>query len=804
MNNNTDLGRLKARCLVATGAAALGLLVLMYAPSFDVWTNPHTSMLTVHLLLELFAVIIATLIVVISWHAFGSPREVAQAKLMLAGFLVVGVCDLVHALTYEGMPLFLARSSTPRAIFFWLMGRTAEVTTFALIALGVGLAVPRTVALAAGAGVAAVIVAIGSYRLELFPSTFVQGQGVTSFKAGYEYMLMAGNLAVGLAMWHRGARTGQGRYYLFALSCFLMGMGELAFTRYRTPSDFQNVFGHVYKVASYALLYMATFHASIRTPYDGLKTSEQRARESELRLRSLSNNLPNCVVYQVVREPDGRMCFTHVSESVEQQNGLHAADVLRDGSLLYNQLHPDDRREVNAAEARSARELRVFDLTVRLRRADGQWRWVHLYSAPRRLDDGRVLWDGVAFDVTEQREADDARRVLERRLRETQKMEAIGTLAGGIAHDFNNVLGSLLGNLAMARKDLQHGETARADAALVHAEKAGRRARELVRQILTFSRRQPQELQRQPLQPLVEECVSLLRSTLPAGVTLELRLAPVARHVLADGTQVEQVVMNLCTNAWQAMGARHGTITVTLDEIQLDAQAAASRCGLPAGDYLHLAVTDDGVGIEPAALEHIFEPFYTTKPAGEGTGLGLSVVHGIVRAHHGAITVDSRPGAGSTFHVYFPALPPAEVGSDEQVQAAAGAPTGAGQHVLYVDDDELMELMVVRLLERDGYRVSSYRSPTAALAALRAQPQVYDVLVTDYNMPELSGLDLAAQAQRIRPDLPVILSSGYVSDDLQAEAEQRGVVAIVQKQNTLEELSGQLRAVLEKCGSATA
>ncbi|MGY4829905.1 MASE3 domain-containing protein [Sphaerotilaceae bacterium SBD11-9] len=799
---NDPLVRLKARCLIATGAAALGLLVLMYAPPFDVWTSPHISMLTVHLLLELFAVTIAALIVVVSWHAFGSPHEVRQANLMLAGFLVVAVCDLVHALTYEGMPLFLEHSSTPRAIFFWLMGRTAEVTTFALIALGVGLAAPRWAALGTGAAVAGVLVAVGSYRLDLFPVTFVPGQGVTPFKAGYEYMLMAGNLAVGGAMWHRAGRTGQGRYHLLALSCFLMGMGELAFTRYRTPSDFQNIFGHVYKVASYALLYLATFHASIRTPYEGLQASEQRARESELRLRSLSNNLPNCVVYQVVREADGRMCFTHVSDSVEQQNGLRAQDVLRDSSLLYRQLHPDDLREVTAVEAHSARELRVFDLTVRLRRADGQWRRMHLYSAPRRLDDGRVLWDGVAFDVTEQREADDARRALELRLRETQKMEAIGTLAGGIAHDFNNVLGSLLGNLSMAREDLHKGATARADAAVAQAEKAGRRARELVRQILTFSRRQPQELQRQPLQPLVEESVSLLRSTLPAGVNLDLTIAPVTLHVLADGTQVEQVVMNLCTNAWQAMGGRHGHIAVNLEQVHLDAQTAGSLCGLPAGDYVHLAVTDDGVGIEPSALDHIFEPFYTTKPAGEGTGLGLAVVHGIVRAHHGAITVDSKPDVGSTFHVYFPGVLPASGGGSKPDEPAAAAASGAGQHVLYVDDDELMELMVVRLLEREGYRVSSYRNPAGALAALRAQPQVYDALVTDYNMPEMSGLDLAAQVQRIRPGLPVLLSSGYVSETLQAEAAQRGVIAIVHKQNTLEELSGQLRAALDKCSSA--
>ncbi|MBX3621973.1 MAG: response regulator [Rhizobacter sp.] len=793
--------RMKTYCLAGGALAAALLALIMLAPPFTTWRSEHTSMLTVHLLLELFAIIIASLIAVLSWHAFSADDDVRFGNVMLIGFMVVAVCDLVHALTYDGMPAFLAPASTPRAIFFWLMGRTAEVLTLAAVALGVGLRAPRLGALGAGAALSALLVAVGSYRVDLLPVTFVPGEGVTAFKAHYEYALSAANMAVAWVMWRRAGRLGEARYYLLAMSCLVMGLGELAFTRYRSPNDFQNIFGHVYKVVGYGLLYLAVFNSSIRAPFDALRDSERRVRESELRLRSLSSNLPNCVVYQVVRERDGAMNFVHVSDSVERLNGVKAADVLRDAQTLYRQVHPDDVATLRAAQEASGRQMSVFDVVLRVRRPDGELRWMHLYSAPRPLDDGRIVWDGVQFDVTDERVAEDARRSLELRLRETQKMEAIGTLAGGIAHDFNNVLGSLLGNLALARDDIRKGETALALQSLDQVNRAGLRARELVRQILTFSRRQTQELRRQPLQPLVEESIALLRATLPAGVSLDVQLAPTSLHVMADATQVEQVVMNLCTNAWQALHGQAGRITVRLDAVPLDARAGREAGGLPAGDYLRLRVCDEGAGIAPEALEHIFEPFYTTKQAGEGTGLGLSVVHGIVRAHHGGIAVHSQPGQGSTFDVFFPAVQPGPERAREAGTPPPPAP-GQGQLVVYVDDDELMELMVARLLERAGYRVLAFRHPRQALAALVVHGPAVELLVTDFNMPEMSGLELASEARRLHPGLPVLMSSGYVSDELLVQARRVGVHAVLQKQNTLEELSALVRETLQKTRSA--
>jgi CheY-like chemotaxis protein len=372
-------------------------------------------------------------------------------------------------------------------------------------------------------------------------------------------------------------------------------------------------------------------------------------------------------------------------------------------------------------------------------------------------------------------------------------MESIGTLAGGIAHDFNNILGAILGNAAMALEVL--GDEHPVSGHLHEVHKAGVRARALVRQILTFSRREPQELITQSLRPVVEETHRLLRATLPAGAELEVRFAEDAPHVRADATQVQQVLMNLCTNAWHALKDGTGRITIGLDEAVLDAAACQALGGLAPGRYAHLWVHDTGVGMDTATRERIFEPFFTTKPVGQGTGLGLSVAHGIVVAHRGAIAVDSETGRGTTLHLYFPSAAPAALASIEPGAARQGVP-GHDERVLYVDDDETMVVMVEQLLQRAGYRVVTYRSADAAMAAVRDHPQAFDFVVTDFNMPEHSGLDLAHEVGRIRPDLPVVISSGYITEELRAQAREAGVRGLLEKENTFEELGPMLARIL--------
>jgi PAS domain S-box-containing protein len=406
---------------------------------------------------------------------------------------------------------------------------------------------------------------------------------------------------------------------------------------------------------------------------------------------------------------------------------------------------------------------------------------------------GRHLFAGFLRDITERKHAEQARLVLEEHLRESQKLEAIGTLAGGIAHDFNNILGSILGNAALARSDTQ--ATAATLVSLDEIQKAGLRAKNLVQQILAFSRKQPQEFRDQRLRPLVEETIGLLRVTLPAAVTLSVDLQDEPLFVRADTTQIQQVLMNLCTNAWQALRTSSGHIEVRMNSVTVDIETARQLNDIPPGQYARLTVIDNGQGMDEATQARVFEPFYTTKEINKGTGLGLAVAHGIVMAHRGAIAVNSAVGQGTTFTVYLPAIAfadeyPATTGSKKT------AANGNGEHVIYVDDDEAMVFLVKRMLTSMGYRVSGFEKPLEALAAIEAQPNDYDLIVSDFNMPGASGLDIARRLAQIRPNLPVVITSGYVSEQLQEGARAAGVRHIINKPDTIDELCAIVQRVL--------
>jgi PAS domain S-box-containing protein len=438
---------------------------------------------------------------------------------------------------------------------------------------------------------------------------------------------------------------------------------------------------------------------------------------------------------------------------------------------------------------------------LRLRRADGSPMWVSLSTRPIFDDAGRPAGAlGMLTDINERRQAEERRAALETQLRDAQKMEAIGTLAGGIAHDFNNILAAIIGNVAAARQDAAIGLSG--DASLEQIERAAVRARSLVQQILTFSRMQAQELHTQALQPVIEETVDMLRAALPAQVELRVNLPAAPVHVRADATQIQQIVMNLCTNAWHALPAGRGRIEVGLaaEESVPAAQADAATTWSPAllaGARAHLWIADNGSGMDEATRARVFEPFFTTKQVGQGTGLGLAVVHGIVSVHGGAINVESAPGAGSRFDLWFP-LEDAPEEAVETQHGALDAPPGAGQHVLCVDDDPAMVLMVDGLLRRAGYRVTTFEQPAAALARVRADPRAFDIVVTDFNMPEMNGMELAVALARAAPQLPVIITSGFISDEMRQQAGELRIGALLQKEYTLERLAGLVHAVLEQ------
>ncbi|WP_296528762.1 PAS domain-containing sensor histidine kinase [Rhodoferax sp.] len=402
-----------------------------------------------------------------------------------------------------------------------------------------------------------------------------------------------------------------------------------------------------------------------------------------------------------------------------------------------------------------------------------------------------------ARDLTSRKKIEAHRNALESQLRESQKMQAVGTMAGGIAHDFNNIIGAILGNVELAKQDA--GERSPALVSLGEIDKAGRRARDLVRQILTFSRNESPKRIPIQLADVVLETVNLIKVTLPPLVDMQVRIDPSTPLVLADATQVEQALLNLCTNAIHAIGEQRGTVSIELGHnLAADLGLSDRRSGAR-GQNVRLSVRDTGSGIDTQTLQRIFEPFFTTKPVGQGTGLGLAVVHGIMRTHLGTVDVQSTPENGSVFTLYFPA---ADIASLHSTAAAADlsqvpAVHGRGKRVMYVDDDEALVFLVERVLKRKGFSVSTFTDPRLAAAALRAHPLDFDLLVTDYNMPGYSGIELLRQSRQIRPDLPVALASGYVTPEIEQSALSVGARALIHKPNDVDELCETVQRLLQ-------
>ncbi|MFP5467565.1 MAG: ATP-binding protein [Gammaproteobacteria bacterium] len=451
----------------------------------------------------------------------------------------------------------------------------------------------------------------------------------------------------------------------------------------------------------------------------------------------------------------------------------------------------------------------VHDVIFGLAGNDGQAvRWGLCNAYPEMDALGRLRHVVFTFvDITSLRQAQQQHQRLAQQLSQSQKMEALGTLAGGVAHDFNNILAAILGNADLARQDLPPGSPARES--LHEISGAARRGRELVRQILAYSRQQP--LTRTPvrLNDIATETSNLLRTVLPSNIHLTVRHCTRCPVVRADATQIGQVILNLATNAIHALQGQPGRIELAIDRVRADdpmlPPEVAQVCAQDGVDAVSVSVSDSGCGMDEATRLRIFEPFFTTKPVGQGTGLGLPVVLGIVQAHGGAIHVRSEPGHGSAFVLYFsgahPDTPAAQAGtmsaevtsgtqptvpvSEENLSMTTDPTTTAGR-VLYLDDDDTLVFLVRRLLQRRGYEVTALCDQKEAIDAVRANPQGFDLLLTDYNMPGMSGIDVAREVLTINPNLTVAVASGYINEDLEQKAAAAGVREVVFKTDAIE------------------
>jgi signal transduction histidine kinase len=461
--------------------------------------------------------------------------------------------------------------------------------------------------------------------------------------------------------------------------------------------------------------------------------------------------------------------------------------------------------------------------------ADKQVRWALCNAFPENDVLGGLRHVVFTFvDVTSLKEAQDQHRVLEQQLSQSQKMEALGTLAGGVAHDFNNILAAILGNAELARQDMEPGSLARES--LHEISTAARRGRELVRQILAFSRQQPLARTSLDLGRTVAETCRLLRTAITPQIELFVQASGPLLPVRADATQIGQVLLNLGTNAIYALEGRPGRIEYRIENLSNDdacvPRELSKACQAAGVDVVLVSVSDNGCGMTEATQKRMYEPFFTTKVVGQGTGLGLPVVLGIVQAHEGVIEVDSRVGEGTQFRLYFPAMealgaiigaerdkvgtpPPSLDGTmpldlsissgsafpsatpnppsvQQEKSAMAEAPSALARHILYLDDDDTLVFLVRRLLERRGHRVTAFTDQREAIEAVRQQPDAFHLMLTDYNMPGMSGLDVAREVLALSPALPVAVASGYITDELQAEALAAGVREVVFKTDAVE------------------
>jgi PAS domain S-box-containing protein len=503
--------------------------------------------------------------------------------------------------------------------------------------------------------------------------------------------------------------------------------------------------------------------------------TEAALRTSEEQYRHLVENI-NDVIYAT----DAQGVFTYLSPAVEAQSGYTPAELV--GHVFIDYVYQEDRPHI----LQKFKKLLAGHLEpseYRIVTKAGAIRWIRSSSRCIYHGDQVVGVQGAYIDTTE-------KRGLEEQLRQTHKMEALGTLSGGIAHDFNNILGIILGNTELALLDRPEGQPTRH--ALEQIHQAGLRAQALVKQILSFSRKTPQALQLCHLGPIVQESLALMRAVIPTTIDLRLEMTATADVVLADPAQIHQVVMNLVMNAAQAMEYTGGVIEVSLVDLTLD-EIAAQRHELKPGFYVQLTVRDTGGGIAPAIMGRIFDPYFTTKAVGKGTGMGLAVVHGIVTHHGGAISVQSVLDHGSSFQVYLPVeAEPLPASPPPAVSLSSGQ-----ECILFIDDEQALVSLGKEFLERLGYDVITETSSKEALALFIRQPDRFDLVITDMTMPGMTGDRLAKELRRLRPDIPIILCTGF-SHHLNEEAKAIGIDAFLMKPFVLRELAETVRTVLHK------
>ncbi len=514
------------------------------------------------------------------------------------------------------------------------------------------------------------------------------------------------------------------------------------------------------------------------------KQAEENLRETEKKYRELADSLP-----QVIFEVDLEGNLTYLNRNAYTLFGYSPEEV-SPGFNVLDVFVPADRERIARDIIQNAQGEKVPRREYMARKKDGTVFPVGIHANRVWRGQAPIGVRGILIDLTATRRAEEEKLKLEAQLQQAQKMEAIGALAGGIAHDFNNILAAIIGYTELAALN----DASAACAAELHqALIAANRAKDLVKQILAFSRQTDEERAPVKVGAVVKEAVKFLRATIPSSIEMKVQIPEASGAVLANSVELHQIIMNLCTNAVHAIGEHGGVLEIDVQNIEIDPAQKRDFIELDPGAFVRVSVRDTGSGMTPDIAERIFDPYFTTKEKGVGTGLGLAVVHGIVAKSGGAIKVESTPGLGTAFHVYLPRVDRAAPLPME----AAEPIVGGCERILFVDDEKMLVDIGEKILERLGYQVVSRTSPLEALELFRTKPDHFDLVVTDQTMPGMTGDLLAKELMRIRPEIPIVVCTGYSQGMDLERARQRGIKALVMKPILIHDMAAAIRKALE-------
>jgi len=521
------------------------------------------------------------------------------------------------------------------------------------------------------------------------------------------------------------------------------------------------------------------------------KRNEERIKENEGLLSTFIDHFQG-IAYQVPVEELDSFSPRLFRGAIEEITGYSAAD-LDNGANWLSIVYPDDTATLqNARRHLLTAPDRLCEVQYRIRTKSGTAKWICDSSRIVTLGNKKLV-HGTIFDITSQKTAEETSLQLEEQMRHSQKLEAIGTLAGGVAHDFNNLLGIIMGYSDLALAEL--APDSRTYEKLRHVKKASLRAREIIKQLLTFSRKVGPKKQPLNLSTIITETMTFLHSTIPSSITFEWDPPENKMMVFADPTQMHQVIMNLCVNASQALGSREGIIAVEINrKSHTELPAALTLPEESVGSYITVSVIDTGSGIPPEIIERIFEPYFTTRDTGKGTGMGLAVVHGIIENHGGDIIVENSTCEGTTFTFALPELSRTTDDTDTKTETTI---TGS-ESVLFIDDEEEITAIARLMLENRGFKVTIATDPVEALALFKKDPSAFDIVITDMTMPHLNGDQVFNEVRALRSDIPVVLCTGHSSIIDEQKAREMGIAAYILKPLSEAEFTGIVRTVLDK------